>query len=190
LWLSLECTDGLDRLGCFLHNRNRRGLAFGLLDVDAALEESAILDADARGRDIAGQSALGANVHAIRGRDIAAHLAQDHNLAGGDAGGDLAVSAYGYAVTGQIDAALDLAVDKQRLGAGDLALDDQTLPDGGLIAGAGSNEAAGGAGRVGSGVMLGVIDPDWLGFHIALKGISFSVLWGPGYLGRGRCRKP
>ena len=40
-------------------------------------------------------------------------------------------------------------------------------------------------GREGSGVTLGVIDPDWLGFHIALKAVSFSVQCGLGWQGTG-----
>jgi hypothetical protein len=38
-----------------------------------------------------------------------------------------------------------------------------------------SGTVAGGAARGGSGVGFGIVDPVWLGFHIALKGFSFSV---------------
>ena len=117
------------------NGRHLRRLGVGLADVDAALEERAILDADARRGHVAAQRALGANVHAVRGGDIAAHLAQNDDLAGGDVGRHLAVAAHGHAVAGKVDAALHLAVDKQRLGAGDLALDEQAFADGGLVAG-------------------------------------------------------
>src|SRR3569833_489833 len=39
-------------------------------------------------------------------------------------------------------------------------------------------------GCFGSGVWFGVVWPCWVGFHIALKTISFSVLLGPGFQGR------
>ena len=140
-------------------------------DVDAALEEGAVLDADARRGHVAGQSAFGADVDPVGGGDIAAHLAQNDDFAGGDAGGDLAVAAHGDAVAGQGDAALDLAVDKQRLGAGDLSLDNQALADGGLVAGRKRGRdlrvqtaGAGGAGREGSGAGLRVYGSGLAGF--------------------------
>ena len=73
--------------------------------------------------------------------DIALDLAEDHDFAGADAGRDLAVLAHGDAVAGQVDAALDLAVDIQRFGAGNLALDEEAFADGGLFA----DEVAAGA---------------------------------------------
>lgn len=50
----------------------------------------------------------------------------------------------------------------------------------GRLLGVFSYAGAGVAGRTGSGVGVGVVDPVWVGFHIALKRISFSVLvdWG------------
>ena len=53
-----------------------------LANVDAALEERAILDRDALRDHVAGQRAFAANVHAVAGVDVAAHLAQHHDLAG------------------------------------------------------------------------------------------------------------
>ena len=78
--------------------------------------------------------AFGADVHAVSGRNIAANLAQNHNLARRDAGRHLAVAADGNAVAGKIDAAFDLAVDIQRLCAADFAFDKQALADSGLFA--------------------------------------------------------
>src|SRR4051812_16877241 len=92
-------------------------------DIDSALEERAVFDADASRGHIAGQGAFGADVHAIAGGDVAPHLAKDHHFARGDAGGHLAVAAHGHAISVQVDAALDFAVDEQRFRAGDFTLD-------------------------------------------------------------------
>ncbi len=133
MWLDL------DRLGRIRRCLNRGGrccrrLGFRLLDVDAAFEEGAVFDADARRGHITGQSALGTDVHPVTGGDVAAHLAQNDDLTGTDAGRDLAIAAHGHAIAGQIDAAFDLAIDKERFSAGDLSLDEQALADGGLVA--------------------------------------------------------
>ena len=48
----------------------------------------------------------------------------------------------------------------------------------------GSMAGCTGVGRMGSGVVFGFDWPCWVGFHIALKTISFSVLLGPGFQGR------
>ncbi len=75
-------------------------LGVGFADIDPALEERPILDADARRGHIAAQRSFGANVHAIRGRDIAANFAQHNHLARGYVGPNLAVTAHGHAVAG------------------------------------------------------------------------------------------
>ena len=117
----------------------------GLADVDAALEVGAVLDGDAGGGDVPGEGAFAADVDAVAGMDVAAHLAEHDDFAGGDVGGDLAVAADGDAVAGQADGAFDLAVDVERLGTGDLALDEERLADGGLFA-AGDGGGGGGTG--------------------------------------------
>src|SRR5580693_7887242 len=127
-------SDGFGRL------RRCRGsrsilLRVRLADIDAALEKGAIFNADASRGHIAGQRALGPDIHAIARGDVAAHLAQDHDLAGSDAGRHLAVAPYGNAVSGQVDTAVDLAVDIKGLGPGDFTFDHQALADGGLFAG-------------------------------------------------------
>src|SRR5581483_861623 len=106
----------------------------GLADVDAALEERTIFDGDALGGYVAGERAFAADVDAIAGRDIAAHLAKHHNLAGGNVGSHLTVTADGETVAGQADGALDFAVDVERLRAADFAFDHQAFADGGLLA--------------------------------------------------------
>jgi hypothetical protein len=114
--------------------------------------------------------------------DVAAHLAQHNDFAGGDIGCDLAIAADGDAVARKVDGAFDLAVDVERLRSRDLALDDEGLADGGLLAGLGTGQRrasgrsrgagskadgveAGGAGRAGSGVE-GEVGPVWFGFHM------------------------
>src|SRR5205085_10112225 len=56
------------------------GLLVGLLNVDPALEEGAIFNADALRHDVTGERALIADVHTIGGVEVAPHLADHHNL--------------------------------------------------------------------------------------------------------------
>ena len=70
----------------------------GLADVDSAFEVGAILDGDASGGDVPGEGAFAADVDAVAGIHIAAHLAEDDDLAGGDVGSNLAVASDGHAV--------------------------------------------------------------------------------------------
>jgi len=91
LELGLRCGYSWTGFGRFRRPCGCR-LGIGLLDVDAALEEGAILDADACRGYVAGQGALGANVNPVGGGDIAAYLAQNDDFAGGDGGCDLAVA--------------------------------------------------------------------------------------------------
>ena len=53
-------------------------------DVDAALEEGAITNADALCGYIPGQRTFTADVHMIAGIDITAHLAKNHHFTSGD----------------------------------------------------------------------------------------------------------
>ena len=119
------CRFGLVGCGglCWL----RRGLlGLGLLglinflldsaDLHAAFQDCSILYADPVGYHIARQRALAANIQAIRTLDVTLHLADDHNFAGTDVGGDVTVTPNGDAVTGKINGALDSAIDVQRLG--------------------------------------------------------------------------
>ena len=92
---------------------NSRRLPVGLANVDAALEERAVLDADARCGNIAGQSAFRTDVNAIGGCDVALQLAEYHDLARADARIDHAVFADRHTIPGDIDAALDLSIDEQ-----------------------------------------------------------------------------
>jgi len=104
--------SGSGRFGGFDGSR-RPALGVGLADVDSALEERAILNADTGGSYIAAERAFRADIHTVGRGDIAANLAQNHDFAGSDVGGHLAVTSHGDAIPGKIDAALDLAVDEQ-----------------------------------------------------------------------------
>jgi len=88
----------LDRL----RSRSYHGglLAFRLADIDTALEERAILDADTGCGNIATQRTFSTNIHAVSGRDVSTHLAQNHNFACRNAGRNLTVPAHSHAVTG------------------------------------------------------------------------------------------
>jgi len=127
------------------------GFGFGFADVDAALEECTVFNADACRGDVAGEGAFAADIDAVGGGDVAADLAEDDDFAGDDVGGDLSVAADGDAVSGQVDGALDLAVNEKGFSAGDFALDDEALADGGLIA----SGSCGAGGRLVGGRGLG-----------------------------------
>src|ERR1700691_5832915 len=88
-----------------------RAFSFGLLDVDTALEEGAIFNADAGCSHVAGQRAFGANVDTIGGSNIAADLSKHDDFAGVDGGIDLPVAAHREAVAGQVDSAFDFAIN-------------------------------------------------------------------------------
>ena len=107
----------------------------GFANVDAALEVRAVFDGDSCGCHISGQRAFAADVDAVAGVDVAAHLAQHYDLAGHDVGCDRAIAADGDTVARKVDRALYLAVDEERFRSRDLALDDEGLADGGLLAG-------------------------------------------------------
>ena len=111
------------------------GVVAGLADVDAALEEGAIFDGDARGDDVAGERTFAAYVDTVRCLAVAADLTEDDDLAGADVGCDLAVAANGDAVTGEVDGAFNLSVNVEGFGTGDFTLDDEALTDGGLFVG-------------------------------------------------------
>jgi hypothetical protein len=110
------------------------GFVAGLADVDAAFEEGAVFDGDARCDDVAGEGAFAADVYTVGGLAVAADLAENDDLAGADVGRYLAVATDGNAIAGEVDGAFDFAVDVEGLGARDLTLDDEALADGGLLA--------------------------------------------------------
>src|SRR5690349_24969916 len=70
-------------------------LAVGLLtrfaDVDPAFEERTVFNADARSHDIASERSIVANINPIASGQVAANLAQHHDLARVDVSGNHAV---------------------------------------------------------------------------------------------------
>ncbi len=105
--------SNLDRLRC----RSYHGglLAFRLADVDTALEERAVFNADTRSGNIATQRTFSTNIHAVSGRNISTNLAQYHDFTRRNAGRNLTVPADSHTVTGQVHAALYFSIDIQRL---------------------------------------------------------------------------
>ena len=101
----------------------------------AALQNGPVLNADALGDHIARQRAFAADVQTVGALNVALHLAQDHNFAGADVGGDAAVASNGDAVFGKIDGALDSPIDIERFGSADFALDDHRAADRSLLHG-------------------------------------------------------
>ena len=93
-------------------------------DLHAAFQNGSVLNADALGDHITRQRAFAADVQTVRALDVALHLAQDHNFAGTDVGGDAAVTSNGDPVIGKINGALDSAIDVERFGAADFTFDD------------------------------------------------------------------
>src|SRR5207253_1202891 len=93
-------------------------LLFDSADLHAAFQEGSILYADPVGCHIARQRAFAADIQTVRALDVTLHLADNHNFAGTDVGGDATVTPNGDALTGKINGALDSAIDVQRLGTG------------------------------------------------------------------------
>src|SRR5690349_11551003 len=114
---------------CFFLLARLRTLAY----VDAALEERAVFNRNARRHYVARERAIAANVDSVTRGQVSANLAQHHNLAGVDVRGHHAVPTDGHAVSCQIDRAFDAAIDVEGLRTRHLALNDQRLSNGGLI---------------------------------------------------------
>jgi hypothetical protein len=96
---------------------------FGWVDFDAALEISAILDADARGRNVSRDRAVLLDVNAAAGVNIARDFAEGHHVAGMNFGIELGGGTNGEFVTFEADGAVDDAVNLQVFGTGDLPFD-------------------------------------------------------------------
>ena len=73
------------------------------MDGDAALEVAAVFDTNASAYHVAGERALGADIHAVRSGNIAPNTAQHHNFSGSDGGSNLTVVAYSYMAAGKVD---------------------------------------------------------------------------------------
>src|SRR5205814_7082197 len=110
-------------------------LVFGFLEIDAALEERAIFNAQAVRYHITGQSTFCTDVNAVADRHVAVKLSHHDDFLGIDVGGNGSVPSDGHPVIGKIDAALNAAVDVKRFGATHFALDDQRTADSSLLCG-------------------------------------------------------
>src|SRR5580704_8621006 len=103
----------------------RGGLGFGRVDFDAALEMGAIFDADAGGRNVADDRAVGLDVYAVARVEVADDFAKRDHLAGMNfriqhgGGADRELMAI------ERDGAVHLAVNLQVFRAGELTLDMQ-----------------------------------------------------------------
>ncbi len=100
-----------------------------LANVDPTFEEGAIFNADTLGDYISGERAFVANVNAITGIQISTNLAENHDLAGINVGGDLPIAANRNAITREVDGPFDFSVNIQGFGTRDLAFDHQALTD-------------------------------------------------------------
>src|SRR5262249_5748378 len=86
-------------------------------NVNLALKESPVCDADAWGRHVAGQRPLAANVQPVGGVDVANNLALDHDFASRDDGGNGSAAANRDPVSRKVDGTFNSAVDVERFGA-------------------------------------------------------------------------
>jgi hypothetical protein len=155
-------------------------------DVNAALEEGAIANADALCGHIPGQRTFTADVHTVAGIDIAAHFAKNHHFPGSDIRRHLGIPANRDPAVRRVDRTLDVAFDIQRFGTYDFALDLQALADRGRISGCGRWwRGVGGAGswitamdtddRVSSSVEDSEGVPGWL-CSLLMVNTVFSIL--------------
>src|SRR5688572_2611546 len=99
------------------------------LHVDAAAEVRTLGNGDARRRDVPVHRSVVANVDLLRSGDVAGDFAQDDDRLGEHLRFDLAVRAYREDVALQIDAPLDMALDRQIFTAAQLAFDHNRFPD-------------------------------------------------------------
>jgi len=98
-------------------------VGLGGVDLDATLELRAILDANARGGDVADDGAIGLDVDAIARVDIADYLSVDNNLARVNLGGKLRRGSNRERMSAQRDRPVDFSIDLQIFCAGDMTLD-------------------------------------------------------------------
>ena len=101
------------------------GLGFGRFDFDAALEMGAIFDADARGGNVADDRAIGLDVDAIAGVDVADDFAKHDDFAGMNFRSEHGRGADGELMAIERNGAVHLAVNLQIFRAGELTFDMQ-----------------------------------------------------------------
>ena len=98
-------------------------LGFGGVDFDATLEMGAVLDADARGINVADDGAVLLDVNTAARVDVADNFSVGDDFASMNFGSELSGGADGEFVTLEADRAVDDAVNLQVFGTGDLTLD-------------------------------------------------------------------
>ena len=125
--------DGLGRQDRVRGARARGGRPALLrrLHVDAAAEATAVLEPDARRREVAEHGRRPADQDLLAREEVATHLAGDTHDLRVNVGVDLARLADGDVVPRQVDLALDLAQDREVLVAGDVADDRDRRADAG-----------------------------------------------------------
>lgn len=101
------------------------GAGFGWVDFNAALEVSAILDADARGGNIADDGAVFFDIDAIGGVEIADDFAENNGLAGVNFRIELGGGTDGESMAGQGNGAIHFAVDLKVFYTDDFTFDLQ-----------------------------------------------------------------
>src|SRR6266851_5160387 len=105
-----------------------RGLRLGWVDLDAALEVGAVLDADPRRRNISDDGAILLDVDATACMEIAHDFAVNNHLARVDFRNEIGSRAHGQFMAAKRNGPFDFAVDLQIFGAGDMTLDLQACP--------------------------------------------------------------
>ena len=105
-------------------------LAVAAAHFDAAFEHGAIFHADAHRGNVSCNRAFAADIDAIAAFNVSAHLAHNHNFAGGDIRLHAAVSANGNAIIGQADLAFDAAVNVERFRAAEFAFNYERAANG------------------------------------------------------------
>ena len=160
----------------------RASPSFGLANIDGALEESSVLDHDALRVDVAVQQRGLLQLDLIDARDVAVHLAVDHDILGLDIGAYPAIGSDHQVVIVQVDVALDFAIKIEIFTSRQFAFDDDRLADVGNIGAIGYpflasprcvlglEEEAGTTGADGSG--LGEVD----GFSSSLRDFHMGIL--------------
>src|SRR5467141_2863381 len=121
---------------------NRNANAFGIsvcfrlrtINLHAALEISAILNADPSRCNIADHRAILLNLDSVASMKIALDLAVDNDFACGDFGIQLSGASYGQPSALKRDRTLNFAIDLQIFFARDLALNREGCPQGRHIA--------------------------------------------------------
>ena len=124
-WSSKKDARGRAKPGASLAALDCRGLRFGWVDFDAALEVGAVLNADARRGNIADDGAVLLNVDAAACVEVSDDFAVNDHFASVNFRIELRGGTYREFVAVERDRAVDFAVDLQVFGAGDMTFDYQ-----------------------------------------------------------------